>query len=77
LKAKRDADPLCEFTEFDKLAHGAFPHVFLLGEGVPSKGLSKEEHAHLLKLDCASHQEDPRWSFFAFNVVSCSLKKCT
>lgn len=67
VKVRRDKQPLCEYTEVDDLYIGAFPHLFLLGEGAPAKGFSKKHDRVLMRHHSNKFQEDSQFSFCRFN----------
>ena len=65
---KTSAIPLNEFTENDRLILGAFPHLFLLGRGVPSDhSLTQELYSHYMNQFTGSMARESQFYFFLSN----------
>jgi hypothetical protein len=65
---KTSAIPLNEFTENDRLILRVFPHIFLLGRGVPSDhSLTHELYSHYMNQFTGSMARESQFYFFLSN----------
>jgi hypothetical protein len=62
----RDENPITEWDENDTLLRGVFPHLFLLGKGVPKGEMKPSFIEHCFKL-YDGRFEDPIWISTLFN----------
>ena len=62
----RDKDPVVEWNQNDVMLGGAFPHLFLLGKGIPKGNLGLKFHKHCFNY-YDGRFEDPLWISTAFN----------
>jgi len=69
-KVPRESEPLNEFSDHDTIGCGAFPTLFLLGEGVPSKSYTKADDVHYMRQNTKKFCLHPTWAFYRFNTVS-------
>ena len=68
LNVTRGQDPLCEFDNNDRIILLAFPHLFLFGKGIPTKGsLSQKFINHLLCQFDGRFATHSRLLFLLFN----------
>ena len=68
LKFTREKDLLNEFTENNLLLIGAFPHLFLLGEGLSSRGsVSLSMARHMLLQHAGTFAKTPHFMFAVMN----------
>ena len=63
---ERGSQPISEFDENDKMLAGAFPHLFLLGKGLPQREMNQTFLKHCFKY-YDGRFDDPMWIATAFN----------
>jgi hypothetical protein len=68
IRVNRQKELLNEFRENNELLYQAFPHVFLLGEGLHNRGTMSETQAkHLFQQFTCAAAHEPRLVFLLFN----------
>jgi hypothetical protein len=70
----RRNDPVSEFDDNQRIAYGAFGHLFLRGCGVPADGrFTARLDAHLMRQHSGVFSQDPHFAFWRFNQVGRTL----